>query len=123
MTKQIIQNAYPVDDYVYELKFKTYSKYYQNVHDAFKEKYRNPEHSMIIRHPLNFTSLFYGAAESASLRNENHMMDNDYLIDINSDDIEPKHAKLKENLLAMFRGTIYGIALISIFNFIYQIFF
>ena len=51
------------------------------------------------------------------------MMDNDYLIDINSDDIEPKHAKLKENLLAMFRGAIYGIALISIFNFIYQIFF
>lgn len=93
------------------------------VEDAFDAKLHSSEHPMIIRHPLNFTSLFYGAAESASLRNENHMMDNDFLIDINSDDIEPKHAKLKENLLAMFRGTIYGIALISIFNFIYQIFF
>lgn len=123
MNKQLIQNAYPVDNYVYELKFQHYSKFYQNVEDAFDAKLHSSEHPMIIRHPLNFTSLFYGAAESTSLRNENHMMDNDYLIDINSDDIEPKHAKLKENLLAMFRGTIYGIALISIFNFIYQIFF
>ena len=39
MTKQIIQNAYPVDNYVYELKFQHYSKFYQNVEDLnFKNK-------------------------------------------------------------------------------------
>ena len=65
MTKQIIQNAYPVDNYVYELKFKHYSKFYQNVEDAFDAKLHSSEHPMIIRHPLNFTSPFYGAAESA----------------------------------------------------------
>lgn len=123
MNKQLIQNAYPVDNYVYELKFQHYSKFYQNVEDAFDAKLHSSEHPMIIRHPLNFTSQLYRAAEAASLRNENHMMDNDYLIDEISDDIEPKHVKLKETLLAIFRGIMYGIALTPILNFIHHLIF
>lgn len=122
MTKAIIKNVYPVDDYVYELKFKTYSKYYQDVHDAFKEKYRNPEHSMIIRHPLTFTSSYYRELEGKSLALGGEPRDGSYLVDKFSDDVEPKHSKLKQILSDCFLGAFVGMLLVLLVLYINGVF-
>ena len=122
MTKTIIKNVYPVDDYVYELKFKTYSKFYQNVHDAFKEKYRNPERSMIIRHPLNFTSHYYQELEGKSLALGDEPMNGGYLVDKFSDDIKPKYSKLKQILSDCFRVAFVGMFLVLLVIYINEVF-
>lgn len=122
MTKTIIKNVYPVDDYVYELKFKTYSKFYQHVYDAFNEKLHSPEDPKIVRHPLNFTSYYYQELEGKSLELGIETLDGDHLVDKISDDTEPKHSKLKRILLACFHGAYLGMFLVLLGLYINEVF-
>lgn len=122
MTKTIIKNVYPVDDYVYELKFKTYSKFYQHVYDAFNEKLHSPEDPKIVRHPLNFTSYYYQELEGKSLELGIETLDGDHLVDKISDDTEPKHSKLKQILLACFHGAYLGMFLVLLGLYINEVF-
>lgn len=105
----MIKNVYPVDEYVYELRFKNYSKFYQHVDDAFNEKLNSTEDPKIIRHPLNFTSPIVQIAERNSLIVDGHMDNFDYLIDEIAYDIEPKKSK-KIQKIQNVMSTVAGIA-------------
>lgn len=81
-----LTEATPIDGYVYELKTKHGSKFYQNAEDAFHAKSKIQKQTdefgiKIIRHDLVFTSKDVAYSERMSLEAHNQMRDLSFLVD------------------------------------------
>lgn len=119
MTNNVLKNTYPVDKYVFEIKTKNGSEFYQNVRDAWDVKYHNYQNCKLIRHKLHFTSSKSALIDRVNLENNNYPIDHSYLID---EDYKPEKHLLNPYIRNLILGTLSGVAiLVFAFTYLYLI--